>query len=123
MQLGGAGLEGLGAAADKDTYLSRVQSLKDEIDSGLREVNPTNVDSRLISENEELLFEAVDAPLQEDEVARLRTASSVPGFSNTLDGLMEAEEEDDAELEMALLEMFAEQGDIDRADLPKTGKV
>ena len=88
-----------------------------------REVNPTNVDSRLISENEELLFEAVDAPLQEDEVARLRTASSVPGFSNTLDGLMEAEEEDDAELEMALLEMFAEQGDIDRADLPKTGKV
>ena len=36
MQLGGAGLEGLGASADKDTYLSRVQSLKEEIDSGLR---------------------------------------------------------------------------------------
>jgi hypothetical protein len=36
---------------------------------------------------------------------------------------VEEEEEDQAELELALLEMFAKQGDIDAALLPKTGKV
>jgi hypothetical protein len=33
------------------------------------------------------------------------------------------QEEDDAEMELALLEMFKLQGDIDPSSLPKTGKV
>jgi hypothetical protein len=33
------------------------------------------------------------------------------------------QDEDDAEMELALLEMFKLQGDIDASSLPKTGKV
>jgi hypothetical protein len=34
------------------------------------------VDSRLITENEEIMFEAINAPLEQEEVARLKDAAN-----------------------------------------------
>ena len=117
MQLGGGGLESLGG--DRNTYVDRIQQLKDEISSGKRDGEVSNVDPRMITENEEVMFETINLPLQEDEVTRLKEASGKR--ENLVDA--EQEEEEDAELELALLAMFVEQGDIDASSLPKTGKV
>ena len=117
MQLGGGGLESLGG--DRNTYVDRIQQLKDEISSGKRDGEVSNVDPRMITENEEVMFETINLPLQEDEVTRLKEASGKR--EDLVDA--EQEEEEDAELELALLAMFVEQGDIDASSLPKTGKV
>lgn len=98
--------------------MQRIQALKDEIASG-RTFDPSSVDSRLITENEEVMFETINAPLEMEEVTRLREAST------QLEGLLELdnEDEEDPEMELALLQMFVDQGDIDKTTLPKTGKV
>ena len=110
-------MESLGG--DRNTYVDRIQQLKDEISSGKRDGEVSNVDPRMITENEEVMFETINFPLQEDEVTRLKEASGKR--EDLVDA--EQEEEEDAELELALLAMFVEQGDIDASSLPKTGKV
>jgi len=121
MQVGGGGLDKLGG--DTDAYMKRIQELKEEMASGARNQDFSYVDPRLITENEEVMFETINSPLEEEEVARLKAAQAQQQLPN-LDSLLALQEdEDDAEMELALLEMFKEQGDIDAAALPKTGKV
>ena len=102
MQLGGGGLDNLGG--DRGTYLDRVQQLKQEISSGTRTADLSKVDPRMITENEEVMFETINSPLKEEEVTRLTEA-----------------EEEDAGLEAELLAMFVDQGDIEESILPVVG--
>ena len=112
MQLGGGGLDNLGG--DRGTYLDRVQQLKQEISSGTRTADLSKVDPRMITENEEVMFETINSPLKEEEVTRLTEASGKR--ENDVD-----QEEEDAELEAELLAMFVDQGDIDESILPVVG--
>ncbi|EKX46285.1 hypothetical protein GUITHDRAFT_107897 [Guillardia theta CCMP2712] len=114
MQLGGGGLKGLGG--DPDTYRSRLMERKKKLEEGKGDIRYSPELLSMIQKDEQTLFSMLDTPLGNEEVERLKAINSDDVM------IMEDDDEDDWEMEQALLEMFVEQGDVDPTKLPKTGQ-
>eukprot|EP00960_Hanusia_phi_P067086 766545-Hanusia_phi.AAC.1 len=113
MQLGGGGLKGLGG--DPDTYKSRLMERKKMIEEGRDEIKYSPELLSMIQEDEQTLFSMLETPLGNEEVERLKAV-------NEDMIILEDDDDDNWEMEQALLDMFVEQGDIDPSRLPKTGQ-